>query len=54
MMTPQLQAAVRAAQDRKALDLSVLDLERSLLFHRLFSDLLRHFRAACAGDLRRD
>jgi len=25
-----------------------------LLFHQLFSDLLQHFRAACAGDMRRD
>ena len=49
MMTPQLQAAVRAAQDRKALDLSVLDLERTCSFTSYFlicsATSLRHGQA---------
>jgi len=51
MMTPQLQAAVRAAQDRKALDLSVLDLERTCSFTSYFlicsSTSVRHAQAIC-------
>jgi len=51
MMTPQLQAAVRAAQDRKALDLSVLDLERTCSFTRYFlicsGTSVRHAQAIC-------
>ena len=51
MMTPQLQAAVCAAQDRKALDLSVLDLERSCSFTSYFlicsGTSVRHAQAIC-------
>ena len=51
MMTPQLQEAVRAAQDRKALDLSVLDLERTCSFTGHFlictGTSVRHAQAIC-------
>jgi len=50
-MTPQLQEAVRAAQDRKALDLSVLDLERTSSFTSYFlictGTSVRHAQAIC-------
>ena len=51
MMTPQLQEAVHAAQDRKALDLSVLDLERTCSFTSYFlicsGTSTRHAQAIC-------
>ncbi|MGB7591349.1 MAG: ribosome silencing factor [Terriglobia bacterium] len=51
MMTPQLQEAVRAAQDRKALDLNVLDLERTCSFTSYFlicsGTSTRHAQAIC-------
>jgi len=51
MMTPQLQEAVRAAQDRKALDLSVLELERACSFTSYFlictATSVRHAQAIC-------
>jgi ribosome-associated protein len=51
MMIPQLQAAVRAAQDRKALDLSVLDLEQACSFTGYFlicsATSVRHAQAIC-------
>ncbi len=51
MMTPQLQEAVHAAQDRKALDLSVLDLERTCSFTSYFlictGTSVRHAQAIC-------
>jgi len=51
MMTPQLQEAVHAAQDRKALDVSVLDLERTCSFTSYFlictGTSVRHTQAIC-------
>ena len=51
MMTPQLQEAVHAAQDRKALDMSVLDLERTCSFTSYFlictGTSVRHAQAIC-------
>jgi ribosome-associated protein len=51
MMTPQLQEAVHAAQDRKALDLSVLDLGRTCSFTSYFlictGTSARHTQAIC-------
>ena len=51
MMTPQLQAAVHAAQGRKALDLRVLDLEQTCSFTSYFlicsSTSVRHAQAIC-------
>jgi len=51
MMIPQLQEAVHAAQDRKALDLSVLDLERTCSFTSYFlicsGTSARHAQAIC-------
>ncbi len=51
MMTPQLQEAVHAAQDRKALDLSVLDLEKTCSFTSYFlicsGTSTRHAQAIC-------
>ena len=51
MMTPQLQAAVSAAQDRKALDLSVLELEALSSFTSHFlictGTSVRHAQAIC-------
>jgi ribosome-associated protein len=52
-MTPQLRLAVRAAQDRKALDLRVLDLEGSCTFTSYFmicsGTSTRHTQAICDG-----
>jgi ribosome-associated protein len=51
MMTPQLQEAVYAALDRKALDLSVLDLEEASSFTSYFlictGTSVRHAQAIC-------
>jgi ribosome-associated protein len=51
MMTPQLQEVVHAAQDRKALDLSVLELERTCSFTSYFlictGTSVRHVQAIC-------
>jgi len=51
MMTPQLQEALHAAQDRKAQDLSVLDLERTCSFTSYFlictGTSVRHAQAIC-------
>jgi ribosome-associated protein len=51
MMTPQLQEAVHAAQDRKALDLNVLELERTCSFTSYFlictATSVRHAQAIC-------
>ena len=52
-MTPQLREAVRAAQDRKALDLRILDLEGSCSFTSNFlicsGTSTRHTQAICDG-----
>ncbi len=51
MMTPQLHEAVRAAQDHKALDLNVLDLEGICSFTSYFlicsGTSSRHTQAIC-------
>ncbi len=51
MMTPQLREAVRAAQDRKALDLDVLDLKGVCSFTDFFvictGTSTRHTQAIC-------
>jgi ribosome-associated protein len=51
MMLAQLQEAVHAAQDRKALDLSVLDLEKACSFTSYFlicsGTSARHAQAIC-------
>ncbi len=51
MMTPQLHEAVRAAQDRKALDLNVLDLDGICSFTSYFlicsGTSTRHTQAIC-------
>jgi len=51
MMSPQLQEAVNAALDRKAQDLSVLDLERICSFTSYFlictGTSVRHAQAIC-------
>jgi ribosome-associated protein len=51
MMTLQLQEALHAAQDRKALDLSILDLERTCSFTSYFlictGTSARHTQAIC-------
>jgi len=51
MMPPLLQEAVHAAQDRKALDLSVLDMERACSFTSYFlicsGTSTRHAQAIC-------
>jgi len=51
MMTPQLNQAVRAAQDRKALDLNVLDLKGICSFTDYFvictGTSARHTQAIC-------
>jgi len=56
-MTPQLRAAVHAAQDRKALDLSVLDLEGVSSFTSYFlicsGTSARHTQAICDAILER-
>lgn len=50
-MTPQLRAAIRSAQDRKALDLRLLDLEGSCSFTSNFlicsGTSTRHTQAIC-------
>ena len=50
-MTPQLREAVHAAQEHKALDLSVLDLERTCSFTSYFlicsGASVRHTQAIC-------
>ena len=52
-MTPQLREAIRAAQDRKALDLRVLDLEGTCSFTSNFlicsGTSTRHTQAICDG-----
>ena len=52
-MTPQLREAIQAAQDRKALDLRVLDLEGSCTFTSYFlicsGTSTRHTQAICDG-----
>lgn len=54
-MTPQLREAVRAAQDRKALDLRVLNLEGSCSFTSYFlictGTSSRHTQAICDAIL---
>jgi ribosome-associated protein len=54
-MTPQLREAVQAAQDRKALDLNVLDLEGSSSFTSYFlictGTSTRHTQAICDAIL---
>jgi ribosome-associated protein len=54
-MTPQMREAVWAAQDRKALDLSVLDLEGSCSFTSCFlictGTSSRHTQAICDAIL---
>jgi ribosome-associated protein len=54
-MTPQLREAVRAAQDRKALDLRVLDLEGICSFTSYFlictGTSTRHTQAICDAIL---
>ena len=54
-MTPQLQEAIRAAQDRKALDLRVLDMEGVCSFTSNFlicsGTSTRHTQAICDGIL---
>ncbi len=56
-MTPYLREAVHAAQDRKALDLRVLDLEGSNSFTSYFlicsGTSTRHTQAICDGILER-
>ena len=51
MMTPLVREAVYAAQDRKALDLSVLDMERACSFTSYFlicsGTSTRHAQAIC-------
>ncbi len=51
MMTPQLQEAIHAALDRKALDLSVLDLGQACSFTSYFlictGTSTRHTQAIC-------
>ena len=51
MMTPLLQEAVHTAQDRKALDLCVLDVERTCSFTSYFlictGTSVRHAQAIC-------
>jgi ribosome-associated protein len=55
MMTPNLQAAVRAAQDKKALDLDILNLEGMCAFTDYFvvcsGTSTRHTQAICDGIL---
>ena len=55
MMTPKLRQAVHAAQDRKALDLSVLDLEGISSFTSYFlicsGTSTRHAQAICDAIL---
>jgi ribosome-associated protein len=57
MMTPQLQEAVEAAQDRKALDLNVLNLEGCCSFTSCFlicsGTSTRHTQAICDAILER-
>ena len=52
-MKPQLREAIQAAQDRKALDLRVLDLEGSYTFTSYFlicsGTSTRHTQAICDG-----
>ena len=52
-MTPQLREAIQATQDRKALDLRVLDLEGSCTFTSYFlicsGTSTRHTQAICDG-----
>lgn len=54
-MTPQLREAVRAAQDRKALQLNVLDLEGTCSFTSYFlicsGTSTRHTQAICDAIL---
>ena len=54
-MTPQLREAVRAAQDRKALELNVLDLEGTCSFTSYFlicsGTSTRHTQAICDAIL---
>jgi len=54
-MTPSLRQAIQAAQDRKALDLVVLDLERYCSFTSSFlicsGTSTRHTQAICDGIL---
>jgi ribosome-associated protein len=56
-MTPQLREAIRAAQDRKALDLLVLNLEGVCSFTSNFlicsGTSTRHTQAICDGILER-
>jgi len=56
-MTPQLRDAVRAAQDRKALDLRILDVEGSCSFTSNFlicsGTSTRHTQAICDAIVER-
>jgi ribosome-associated protein len=56
-MTPNLQEAVRAAQDRKALDLSLLELKEVSSFTDFFlicsGTSTRHTQAICDGIVER-
>ncbi len=55
MMTPNLRAAVRAAQDKKAMDLDILNLEGLCAFTDYFlvcsGTSTRHTQAICDGIL---